>query len=266
MIWHADAEMLRAYARGELAWASAASLEAHVERCDRCTLAAGALVDRTTLDRAWARIDDELISKPGIVERGLRRLAVPDHLARLLSATPSLSVSWLLAVAIAFGFAVTAANAGGRGGLLVYITIAPLLPLAGVAVAYGPGVDPTYEIGLSAPLRSFRLLLLRSAAVLIATLAIAAVSSVFLPAGAGLVIWLIPSIAVTSTGLALGSRRPLVAAGAVAVAWILAAFVAEARSQDVLRIARLDAQVALAAVALVAVSALWRRWRAVEGD
>jgi hypothetical protein len=96
-----------------------------------------------------------------VAERLLVRLGVADHTARLLAATPALRGSWLLAVAVTLAFAVLAAWARpGPDAILAFLCVAPLLPLAGIAVAYGPGIDPTYEIGLAAPLRSFRLLLL----------------------------------------------------------------------------------------------------------
>ena len=46
-----------------------------------------------------------------------------------------------------------------------FLALAPLLPLAGVAAAFGAALDPTYEIGLAAPLSAVRLLLLRTVAV-----------------------------------------------------------------------------------------------------
>ena len=48
---------------------------------------------------------------------------------------------------------------------MLFLLVAPLLPLAGVAAAYGPLVDPAYELALAAPLGSLRLLLLRAVAV-----------------------------------------------------------------------------------------------------
>ena len=57
-----------------------------------------------------------------------------------------------------------------------FLVLAPLLPLAGVAAAYGRDVDPTYEIGLAAPMRSFGLLLVRALAVLATTSVMAAVA------------------------------------------------------------------------------------------
>jgi hypothetical protein len=44
---------------------------------------------------------------------------------------------------------------------------APLVPLVGVAVAYGPEADPAHELTATAPYSGLRLVLLRTAAVLI---------------------------------------------------------------------------------------------------
>jgi hypothetical protein len=49
----------------------------------------------------------ELVATPavgGIVERGLVRFRVPDHVAWLLASTPSLRFSWIAAATIAAGF------------------------------------------------------------------------------------------------------------------------------------------------------------------
>jgi hypothetical protein len=103
------------------------------------------------------------------LERALERLGVPEPLARLMTSTPALRHSWLAAVAVAVFFAANAANdtAGNSPGrLAIFLTIAPLIPLLGVALAFGPGVDPTYETVVAAPLSGFRLLLVRTLAVL----------------------------------------------------------------------------------------------------
>jgi hypothetical protein len=133
------------------------------------------------------------LPRAGVAER-LMRLGVAEHTARLLAATPALRGSWLLAVATVLAFAVLAAwTTPGQDANLAFLCVAPLLPLAGIAAAYGPGIDPTYEIGLAAPLRSFRLLL-RAAAVLAAAALLAAAASLALPQlGPGAAGWLLPS-------------------------------------------------------------------------
>src|SRR3989304_3576368 len=104
--------------------------------------------------------------RPGRDRRGARPLRGGP-----LAAPPSPRLSWFAAETIALGFAVLAANDAARGahpdlGLLVFLVVAALLPVCGVAGAHGPGVGPTYEVGVASPMRMHRLLLIRAAAVL----------------------------------------------------------------------------------------------------
>jgi len=152
-------------------------------------------------------------------ERALTRVGVPEHTARLIAATATLRVSSVLAAAVALGFSVLAARAGPRG-VVMFLALAPMLPLAGVAATFGPGVDPTYEIARAAPTRAFRLLLVRGTAVLAVTLVVSGVAALTLPqldwtASA----WLLPSLALTVASLALATFVPPIQA-AVAVAWL----------------------------------------------
>ena len=71
--------------------------------------------------------------------------------------------------------------AGTDRGLALFLVVAPLIPVAGVAAAFGPGLDPTWEITVAAPGGGFRLLLLRAAAVFATTFAMASVASLALP-------------------------------------------------------------------------------------
>ncbi len=169
--WHADGELLAAYAAGRLDVAGTWSVEAHVTSCAGCRELAGALAEPERLRRGRAAVIAAVdVPHAGVAERLLVRLGVPDYTARLLAATPALRGSWLLAVATTLAFAVLAARLGsGRDASLAFLTVAPLLPLAGIAVAYGPGIDPTYEIGLAAPMRSFKLLLLAWVAAVLVT-------------------------------------------------------------------------------------------------
>jgi ABC-2 type transport system ATP-binding protein len=102
----------------------------------------------------------------------------------------------VLAVAAALTFGVAAAHQSSRG-LAFFLIVAPMLPLAGVAVAFGPGVDPTYEIGLASPMRSLRLLLVRAAAVLATTAPLAAAAGLLLP----VVDWAVRRVASAVAGI-----------------------------------------------------------------
>lgn len=221
MSWHATPELIAAYARGEADHPRASSLEAHVIGCAACQGALADLAEGERLERVWGEIRHAVDApRRGPLEMLLVRLGVPDHRARLLAATPSLSASWLLAVALSLGFASLAAQQGPRG-LLVFLILAALLPLAGVAAAYGPGIDPTYEVGLVAPMSGFHLVLVRAAAVLATTTTLAGLAALTLPqVGWTAAAWLVPSLALTVLSLALATYlAPLVAAGSVALGW-----------------------------------------------
>lgn len=98
------------------------------------------------------------------------RLRVPAHVARLLAATPSLRLSWLGGVAAALAFTVLSAhNANDPHAGAMFLLLAPILPVTGVAVSYGPLFDPAADVALAAPTDGFRVLLLRAFAVVSAT-------------------------------------------------------------------------------------------------
>jgi hypothetical protein len=222
MSWHVEAQMMEAYANGVTDDSHAFSIEAHLMSCESCRAQLAAHADRGRLDQLWTRIDDT-VRQPGLgpVERLLVALGIDDHWARLLCATRSLSLSWFLAIALALAFAVAAAHSGERG-FLVFLVVAPLLPVAGVAAAYGPGVDPTYEIGLASPMSSFNLLLIRASAVLVTSVLLGAVAALTLPElNWTAVAWLLPALGLVAAALALATfLAPLPAAAIVAIAWI----------------------------------------------
>ena len=56
----------------------------------------------------------------------------------------------------------------------MFLALAPLAPVAGVAITFGPGADPSFELTVASPISTVRLLLLRAAAVLATTLVLAA--------------------------------------------------------------------------------------------
>jgi predicted anti-sigma-YlaC factor YlaD len=220
MTWHADPATLARWTAGGVDAVTASSVEAHLTGCAKCRDALAAYADDDRLDRTWAAVVDTLdLPRPTVAERGLRALRVrPDH-ARLLAATPSLRASWLLSVALVATFAVAAGRAT-RSGDLLFLLVAPLVPVAGVAAAYGPGVDPAYEVGVAAPFGGVRLLLLRSVAVLSVSFLCCGAAGLALPglAAAG---WLLPGLALSAATLAASTvTPPAFAAGGVSAAWL----------------------------------------------
>ncbi len=264
--WHADSATVSRYAGGELDRAGAFSLEAHLLACGRCRDLLVPAVDRGGIERAWMEIEEAVDApRPGPVERVLLRLGLPDHTSRLLAATPSLRISWLGAVAVALAFAVLAAH-GDHVGLVMFLVMAPLVPVAGVAAAFGPGIDPTYEIGMAAPLRSFRLLLVRSTSVLVTSLVLIGLAALALPTlDWTAVAWLLPASALTLVTLAVSTvAEPVPSAVGVAAAWVIAVSVAGHVAGD--GVAAFHATGQLLCLALVAVAGvvLARRSEAFE--
>ncbi len=166
------------------------------------------------------------ISAPrrGRLEQALLRVHVPESTARLVSATPALRVAWFVSVAMVLAFAASAGDASWTDAsrFAVLLTLAPLAPVVGVALSYGPHADRTHEIAVAAPLSGLRLALIRSITVLTASAALTTIGVLLAPSAGWLrVAWLLPSMATASATLALGSRfgiRP--AAFGVAAVWL----------------------------------------------
>lgn len=221
--WHVDPELLAGYAAGRPMTPSLlASVEAHVERCATCQQQVAPTADVARLDAVWAAVVDAVDAPPlSLVERLLMRLGASPETARLLAVTPSLRLSWLAGTVVVLVMALLVAHAG-PWGVSVFLALAPLLPVAGVAMAFGRRVDPLHEIAAAAPYSSFRLLLLRSVVVVASTLLLAVPAAALLPGSPWLAVgWLLPALALTTACLALSPRTdPLVSAVALATVWL----------------------------------------------
>ncbi|GFJ95658.1 zf-HC2 domain-containing protein [Phytohabitans rumicis] len=219
--WHVSEEELRRYADRALGPPLLWSTEAHLAACAGCRERLTAAVGPELTRAGWERLDAELDAPvPGPIERLLTRVGVAEHTARLLAATPVLRLSWLTAVTITLAFTALLANLAHPA---VFLAAAPLLPVAGVALSFGPRVDPTYEVAVVAPMHTFRLLLLRCTAVLSTTTGLSAAASLALPEyGLTALGWFLPALALTLLSLALTPRLgPVLAAAAVAVSWVV---------------------------------------------
>ncbi|MFC4118045.1 zf-HC2 domain-containing protein [Nonomuraea zeae] len=220
MSWHIPDDLRERYLQGTLEPAPAMSVDAHLGGCADCRAALP--YDTGWLEASWARLETELIRpRPSLAERFLRHGGVPDHLARLLSATPTMSLAWLAAVVAVLAFAVLAARQQAEL-LPAFLIVAPVLPPAGIALAYGPRVDPAHELMAATPMSGPRLLLTRATAVLAVAVVLAAIASPLLPAPPGLsAAWLLPALAAAAGCLALSNRLPVpTAALAVGGVWL----------------------------------------------
>lgn len=230
--WHVDEDDLRAYARGELAAPALWSADAHLTACATCRGTLAAVSDTAALDAGWERLDAELDApRPGRFERLLVRCGVGDGTARLLAATPVLRRSWfgaLAAVLLVTFLVAVAAGAADRPTL--FLACAPLLPLVSVALAYGPALDPTHEMAVVSPMHGFRLLMIRTVAVLVVALGVGGLASLALPGfGLAALAWLLPGLALATTGLALAPRLgPVTAPSVLVVVWAAVLLAADA--------------------------------------
>ncbi|MGE5830979.1 MAG: hypothetical protein ACM30G_21845 [Micromonosporaceae bacterium] len=221
--WHLDPDAIRRYLQGVLTPGLTASAEAHLMVCATCRSSVGSYVDVRRMEKIWHEVVDRVDApRRSAPERVLVRLGVGEATARLVAATPTLRGPWLLAVGVVLAFAAGAAQVDERF-MRMFLVVAPLGPLAGVAVAFAGGLDPTREIGLATPYSGLRLLLIRTVAVLAATMPIVAAAGLALPGSNWLAAaWLLPTAGLTCAALALtGRTAPVVAVGVVATAWVL---------------------------------------------
>jgi hypothetical protein len=262
MSTHLEHDWLVRYARGDLDQARSFSVEAHLPACGDCRAAVAQLVDTTRLTRTWDAIEDTIDAPPRTpVERALIRAGIAEPTARLLAVTPALRLSWLAAIATVLAIAVVAANTRGPQGVMAFLIVAPLLPLAGVAAAYGPLVDPAYEITLAAPLGSLRLLILRALAVVAVTALIAAAAALALPGLDWTVAaWLLPSLGLTLAGLGLATTiGPLASSALVASTWVFVVLGAWQASGDPLSAFGDAGQLTCLGIALAGLAAVLAR-------
>ncbi|WP_328872299.1 zf-HC2 domain-containing protein [Streptomyces sp. NBC_00287] len=254
--WHVAEDDLRAYARGELAAPLLWSADTHLAACAPCRSVLAEVSD--PVDLGWERLDAELDApRPGLFEGLLVRLGVADHTARLLAATPVLRRSWLAAVV--FLLLTTVGVVHSAGSPTLFLALAPLLPLAGVALSYGPALDPTYEMAVVAPVHGFKLLMIRTLAVLAAGLGLNGLATLALPDyGLRALAWLLPALALTATGLALTPRfGPVLAPSLVGGAWVALIAAADASGDGPLIPFTAAGQGTAAAVAALAVGLLY---------
>jgi len=228
MTWHADGPTLARYQAAALGPAAAASVEAHLDRCGDCRAALATMADPSRLARNWAAVEDRLDdgARP-VLLRLLLRLGVHEHHARLVLMTPALRGPSIAGVVAVLTVVVLAAQADGGSGDAVFslfLVLAPLLPLAGVAAAFG-GFDPLHELTRTAPTPAFELLLTRAVAILVTTTVLSALTALPLPLhGWEVAAWLLPALGLSAASLALSTWIPAHwAAAGLGSAWVAAA-------------------------------------------
>lgn len=228
--WHADTDLIGAYARGQLDAAAEASVETHVTRCPSCravatdvvpasAATAGGLAPSSLWDAVATRI---AAPRTGPVGRALRRLGMSEPDLVVLRASRSLTVPFALSLLVALCFAFLAGQLSApqqRGWLLL---VAPLVPALLVAAAYDL-TDPLRGISDTTPLSQVRVALLRTIVAVAAALPVVALLARVPQVGLSPSAWLLPSLTLTVLTLVLLTRwSASVAVASVAGAWSLA--------------------------------------------
>src|SRR5712691_814225 len=190
----------------------------------RRVLAAG----QVDLGRVWLGVATEVWRRrPGRLERVAGRLLRSPGLARALLTTPSLLVPWLIAsvVVLAAGAAATLST-----GVPLVALVAPAVAAAGIAYAYGPGIDPAWELSCSMAVSDRMVLLVRALGVFavdaVLGLAAAAASGAGAASGAAAGItfgWLVPMTAMSALALAAATlaRSANVGVAAGLAGWVI---------------------------------------------
>jgi signal transduction histidine kinase len=198
------------------------------------------------------------------LDRAMMRIGVHDDVARIIGATPALRASWLMAALAVALFAVLGAAVDSR--ILTGVAIlAPILPVAGVAAAYGAWADPMFEISQATPSSGFHVLVLRSLAVLASAAVLVCVTAAVTPTtGLDAIAWLLPSLAVCATSLMLATFMPIARAAAIVALGWLALAAALAATQPAFALFRGQAQLIFFAVTIVSSAVLARRRQHLE--
>jgi hypothetical protein len=174
------------------------------------------------IELSWDTLADRIDQpRPHAVERLLGWLGVREETARLVSATPALSVAWLAAMTLVVAATASLSRLSGADG--PYLLLAPVAPLAAVAVTFASVADPAGEAGVPTPMNGVGLLLRRAVVVLVPTFFVLGAFGLALPSFGVAVAWVLPALTLTLGSLALGTwwRVELTATG-LALGWFVA--------------------------------------------
>ncbi len=171
--------------------------------------------DDVDLDRVWLGIATEVWRRrPGRAERVAGRLLRSPGLARVLFTTPSLLMPWLIATIVVLGAGVAATRSSGQP---LVALLAPGLAAAAIAYAYGPGIDPAWELSCSMAVSDRMVLLVRALAVFAVNAVLGLLASAVSGAVAAVAVgWLMPMAALCALALAVATVARSAIAGATA--------------------------------------------------
>jgi hypothetical protein len=184
------------------------------------------------LGRVWLGVAAQVWRRqPGWLELAAGRLLRSPGLARALVTTPSLLIGWITATAVVLVAGILATL--GTGTPYVAL-VAPAVAAAGIAYAYGPGIDPAWELSCSMAVSDRMVLLTRALAVFGLNAALGLVASVASAAsGTAAAVtfgWLVPMTAVCALALAAATlaRSANVGVAAGLAGWAITILAAQA--------------------------------------
>ena len=157
----------------------------------------------------------------GWLERLAGRLLRSPGLARALLTAPSLLVPWLIASAVVLGAGAAATVSTGRP---LVALLAPAVAAAGIAYAYGPGIDPAWELSCSMAVSDRMVLLVRALGVFAVDAALGLAASAAAGAAVGITFgWLVPMTAISALALAAATlaRSANVGVAAGLAGWVI---------------------------------------------
>src|SRR5215468_599876 len=153
------------------------------------------------LHRVWLGVAAEVWRRrPGLVERLAVRALRSPGLARALVTTPSLLLGWVIASAVVLVAGMFATLGTGTPFVALF---APAVAAAGIAYAYGPAIDPAWELSQSMAVSDQMVLLVRVLAVFGLNAALGLAASAASGTAAAITFgWLVPMTAVSALALA----------------------------------------------------------------
>jgi hypothetical protein len=186
------------------------------------------------LQRVWLGVAAEVWRRrPGPAERLAGRALRSPGLARALVTTPSLLPGWVIATVVVLAAGMFATLQTGTPFVALF---APAVAAAGIAYAYGPGIDPAWELSQSMAVSDRMVLLIRVLVVFalntVLGLAAAAASGTAAAVTFG---WLVPMTAVSALALATATvtRSANVGVAAGLAAWAITVLSARTASGQV---------------------------------
>ncbi|MEO6652090.1 MAG: hypothetical protein ABIP17_05470, partial [Ilumatobacteraceae bacterium] len=193
----------------------AASIEQHLLACGECRMVVASAAPIESVTESWTRVAD-------VIDRPPRRLLaiafghlLPDRYVRPVSATLGLQWAWLastLVLATGAAFLNRVAEADR-----LFLSVAPLVAVAVVVVAFTPAGEPGGEAAYATPVFGLGLLLRRLVAALVPALLVLGVVAAFVAdLDADSVTWLLPAFGLATTTLALTTYLPIRVAGVTA--------------------------------------------------